>query len=102
MRFALEQKEIRGDIMSGAARVLLQQLDYDISKGRFQLIPMGEDVLIAACDIASKCYHAKPAVFIRTIDGIHLATAQLLKCRQIATADVRMKSAAEFLGLKLL
>ena len=101
MAFALEQKEVRGDISVGAAKALLSQFDHDINKGRFQLIPIGTDVLNMACDIAGDCYHTKPPIYIRTLDGIHLATARLLKCRYIATADVRMKTAADFLGFKL-
>jgi predicted nucleic acid-binding protein len=102
MAFALEQKEARGDICSGAADELLKHLDYDIGKGRFTLIPIGSDVLSQSCGIARKCYHAKPSIFIRTLDGIHLATAKLLKCRQIAGADARMNVAADFMGFELL
>ncbi len=102
MSFAFEQKEARGEVIPGAALALMKYLDHDISMGRFQLIPIGADVLSVAGDIAAQCYHANPSIFIRTLDGIHLATAQLLKCRQIATADARMKIAADFLGFELL
>ena len=101
MSFAFEQKEARNEIFADAAEELNKQLDRDISKGRFQLIPIGTDVLKSAEGIANKCYHAKPAIFIRTLDGIHLATAHLLKCRRIATADARMKIAADFLGFEV-
>jgi len=100
--FAMEQKEARGDIFPGAARALLRNLDRDIKVGRFLIIPVGMDVLDGGCDVARECYHADPSVFVRTLDGIHLATARLLKCRQLATADARMRDAAGLLGFDLL
>ena len=39
---------------------------------------------------------------LRTLDGIHLATAQALRCDALATADRRMRAAADFLGIPLL
>lgn len=100
--FALEQKEARGDIRPQAARVLLRILDHDIGAGRFQLIPVGSDVLDEACAVGQECHRADPSLFVRTLDGIHLATARLLKCRQVATADTRMQRAAQLLGFRLL
>ena len=37
---------------------------------------------------------------LRTLDGIHLATAVLMKCPALATADERMQSASAVLGLE--
>ncbi|MDE0839320.1 MAG: type II toxin-antitoxin system VapC family toxin, partial [Kiritimatiellae bacterium] len=99
--FALEQKEHRGDILCGGATALLEILDQDIAAGRFNLFPVGEDVLNEAVTIAETCYHASPVTLLRTPDGIHLATARLLRCTQIAAADDRMRTAAETLGLTL-
>jgi uncharacterized protein len=97
--FALEQKERRGEILPGGASALMELLDRDISAGRFNLFPVGEDVLRHAASLAGECYHAAPSIPLRTLDGIHLATAQLLKCTSIATADGRMRTGAEHLGL---
>lgn len=101
MAFALEQKEARGDVTPGGANAILDVFDRDVESGRFGLVPMGVDVLREAATIAQTCYHATPSVPLRTLDGIHLATARLLKCRQIATADARMRAGAGLLGLNL-
>ena len=101
LAYAFEQKEARGDLSPAASQALLALFDHDVAKGRIQLIPIGSDVLQAACRIAVACYHDEDSVPLRTLDGIHLATATLLKCRRIATADVRMKAASAILGLCL-
>jgi predicted nucleic acid-binding protein len=100
--YALEQKEHRGEIRKNAAAALLEFLDRDIAAGRFHLFPVGEDVLCEAVAIAGMCYRASPRVPLRTLDGIHLATARLLKCTSIATADDRMRIGAKTLGLALI
>ncbi len=100
--YAFRQKESRGEIKPGAAEALLGLLDGDIKAGRYQMIPVGGDVLAEACTIAQECYLADLPVFTRTLDGIHLATARLLKCKRVATSDVRMRVAAEFLGFALI
>ena len=100
--YAFHQKEIRGEIKPGAAQALLDLLDGDIDAGRYLMIPLGGDVLDEACTIARECYLADPPVFTRTLDGIHLATARLLKCKHVATSDARMRVAAELLGFVLI
>lgn len=100
--YAFHQKEGRGEIKPGAAQALLELLDGDIDAGRYQMIPVGSDVLAEACTIARECYLADPPVFTRTLDGIHLATARLLKCKHVATSDARMRVAAELLGFVLI
>jgi predicted nucleic acid-binding protein len=100
--YALEQKECRGEILSGGAAKLLELLDHDVAGGRFNLFPVGEDVLSEAVAIAGVCYRASPNVPLRTLDGIHLATAALLKCTCIATTDEGTRKGAQILGITLL
>jgi predicted nucleic acid-binding protein len=101
LAYAFEQKEARGEILRGSTQALLRVFENDIAEGRYQLVPVGSDVLQTACKIAAECYHSQPVVSLRTLDGIHLATAILLKCKRIATADARMQAAAPLLGLDL-
>ena len=100
--FALEQKELRGEILPGGASALLEIIDHDIDAGRFCLFPVGTDVLQEACAIATTCFRNDPPLLLRTLDGIHLATARLMKCKQVATTDKRMRDGAGLLGLGLL
>lgn len=102
MAYALEQKEFRGEVKPGGALVLLRIFRRDIQAGRFVLYPVGKDTLAAAVDIAVKCYHSGKPIPLRTLDGLHLATAKLLRCRAVATVDNRMRDASDLLGIPLL
>lgn len=102
LTYALEQKEARGEIRSGAARALLKMFRRDVSAGRFVLYPVGSDILARAADIAHDCYHGRKPIHLRTLDGIHLATATRLKCSFMATTDERMRRGAALLKLRVL
>ena len=95
MAHALKQKELRGEIAFGAAWELFGLLDEDLRTGRFHLFPIGRDVLDVAARLAMK------ADRLRTLDGLHLATASITKCRQIATTDKRLAGAALAIGMEL-
>ena len=99
--YALRQKELRGDIRTGSADRLIQQFENDCNKDRWVLTPVGQDVLAQANEIARACYGHQPPVHLRTLDGVHLATAVLTQARKIATTDLRMRAAAAVLKLPL-
>lgn len=102
MAYALEQKELRGDVRPGGAQALLRLFRRDLQAGRFALCPVGGDVMALAADLAARWYHAAEPLPLRTLDGLHLATAMLLRCRAIATADRRLQAAAVQVGIPLL
>lgn len=102
MAFALEQKELRGELCKGGAKALFCAFRRDVRARRFVLYPVGEDVLSTAADLAKRCYHAAPPVMLRTLDGLHMATAHLAKCRSLATTDQRMREAASLLKIPLI
>ena len=99
--YALRQKELRGDITSGAADHSIQQFEADCNKGRWTLVAIAQDVLVKANELARICYTHRPPVHLRTLDGIHLATAILAKAQQVVTTDTRMRTAAGILGIPL-
>jgi predicted nucleic acid-binding protein len=99
--FAFHQKEVRGEVEAGAASLLDERFSRDVQRGRFVLLPFGEDVREEARRIATICYASAPPVPLRTLDGLHLASAQLSACREVFTTDSRMRSAAVLLGMKL-
>jgi predicted nucleic acid-binding protein len=102
MAYALAQKEQRGDIKPGGAQAVLRLFRRDLKDDRLILYPVGHDVLMLAAGIAESCYHARHPIPLRTLGGVHLATARLLKCRAMATADSRMITAAAVLPLPLI
>jgi predicted nucleic acid-binding protein len=102
LAYALEQKEVRGELKAGAASHLLGLFREHCRSGQFILYPVGTDVMKVAAELAVRCYRAKEPVSIRTLDGLHLATAMLLKCHAMATADRRMTAAAALLKMPVL
>ncbi|MDA0322637.1 MAG: type II toxin-antitoxin system VapC family toxin [Verrucomicrobia bacterium] len=100
LAYALERKEARGEIRPGAARILNARFQRDVARGRLRLIPVGSDVIDESTRIATLCYRAKESVALRTLDGLHLSTAQLLRCGEIASADQRMRAGASLLGIR--
>ena len=96
--FALEQKEFRGELKAGGAEALGEHFRKAVEKGRFQLYPIGADVLAESARMAATCYHGDHPLPLRTLDGLHLATARLVRCDAIATTDRRMRRAADALG----
>ncbi|MEM6911246.1 MAG: type II toxin-antitoxin system VapC family toxin [Verrucomicrobiota bacterium] len=99
--FAFEQKALRQETNGQSAEQLYHTLESDHQAGRLRFLPLGEDVLSEARAIASDCYAAKPSIPLRTLDGLHLATARLAACSRVVSADERMNAAAKALGIAL-
>ena len=100
MTFAIHAKEARGEIPRGSSGRVLSRFQTDIQRGRFLLVPLGIDIKSSAMDIAAKIIIMEPRIFLRTLDGIHIATALKLGSSELTTADKKMADAATLLGLK--
>lgn len=101
MVFALQAKVARGEIAGLAALKVHRQFLHDLTAGRFMLVPLGEDVALAADQLSAGLAKRNPSGLLRTLDGIHLATALHLGCKEIFTSDKRMQQLAEVVGLKV-
>jgi predicted nucleic acid-binding protein len=101
LAFALYRKEAQGELARGGAKHLLRQFRSDTESGRIALFPVGSDVIEESADLARTFLGRKSSVALRTLDGLHLATARLLKCDSLATTDARMREAASALGFHL-
>lgn len=101
MVFALHAKEAKGEIPRGSARRVLSKFQSDLRKGRFLLVPLGRDVVGQASLVARECAHPGQPLFLRTLDGIHIATARTLQSSVLITADKRMAAAAAHIGLRV-
>lgn len=97
--FAVGRKEQLGDLRTGGARKLCHRLQSDISYGRIKVFPLSFDIVSAATAIALEGY---PRQSVRTLDGLHLATAIRLHCREFVTTDRRLASAARALGFHVI
>jgi len=100
MTFAVHAKEARGEIPSGSSGRVLSQFQTDLQRGRFLLVPLGIDIKACTRDIAARSGQAKPPVFLRTLDGIHIATSLEMGSSKLITADRKMADAATLLGIR--
>jgi predicted nucleic acid-binding protein len=101
MTFALHAKEAKGEIAPDSASRALAKFQSDLRKGRFLLAPLGQDIKTRAAEVARVSLRNDPPLFLRTLDGIHIATALQLQSPELITADKRMAKAARALGLRV-
>lgn len=99
--FAFQQKSMRGETCGRTADELIDDFAVDVQRGYIQLLPLGEDVFASARSIAALCYSQSPALHLRSLDGLHLGTAQTAACRRLLSVDSRMNAAARLLGMSL-
>lgn len=98
--FALSRKEADGCVKKGATMNLTQAMRNHASQGKIRLVPISATVRDLAATLAHRCLLAKnPLLPLRTLDGIHLATALSLKATRLLTADTRLRDAARHCGL---
>ena len=102
LTYALHQKELRGALKTGSVERVLKQFQTDCAAGRWLLLPLGRDVLTRAAQVAKACYQRRPPIALRTMDGVHLATALLATATHLVTTDERMRQAARALGVALI
>lgn len=100
MTFAIYAKEARGEIPSGSSGRVLSRFQIDLQRGRYLLVPLGIDIKSSTKEIAARVLQTEPPVFLRTLDGIHIATAMELGSPELITADKKMADAATLLGIK--
>ncbi|HQZ27272.1 MAG TPA: type II toxin-antitoxin system VapC family toxin [Verrucomicrobiales bacterium] len=97
--FAFQQKWLRQETNGKTPDRLFEEFQSDVNFGRIQLFPVGSDVIKESREVARLCFDVRPVKMLRTLDGLHLATARLLACERVLTADDRMKAVAGVLGL---
>jgi len=101
MTFAIHAKEAKGEIPTDSASRILEKFQSDLRKGRFLLAPLGQDIKTRAAESARAALLNNPPFFLRTLDGIHIATALQLQTPELITADKRLASAAKALGFSV-
>lgn len=100
--FALQQKARRGETGGQSTDQIYNCFQSDAEARRIRFIPWGEDVFRTARHLASRCYAESPSpIFLRSLDGIHLASAILANCKRVHSTDERMRQASDYLGLQV-
>ncbi len=97
--YALQQKAYRNETQGRSIESLFSLFQSDLSANRVTLVPWGVDVFRKARELAELAYAASPAVFLRTLDGIHLASAMLASCKNLHTTDSCVRQAIQRLDL---
>jgi predicted nucleic acid-binding protein len=97
--FAFQQKARRGETRGRSAEELFGFFESDVEADRIHFVPWGEDVFQKARELAQRCYASDPPVFLRSLDGIHLASALLSSCKRIHSTDERIRQAIRSLSL---
>jgi predicted nucleic acid-binding protein len=95
---ALYRKQREGSIDSRIRRSAWQKLERYWSGGMIQMLPLGEEILRRANGIIARCY---PAVALRSLDAIHLASCEAADAFPLIANDRQMRLAAKLLHFPL-
>ena len=93
---------IRKEISASFAAKVQRKFLSDLGAARFLLVPLGEELLNQVPQMSAQLAKRSPVLEVRTLDGIHLLTAQKLGSQEIVTNDKRMRKVAEALGMEVL
>jgi predicted nucleic acid-binding protein len=95
----LARKESDGLIPSGAAEVIFNEFLADVASGAVVLVPMQEAEECRFRNLVLRLYRSKPPLLTRTLDGIHVATADLHGATEFVSTDLNMRRCAVAIGL---
>ncbi|HZL35354.1 MAG TPA: type II toxin-antitoxin system VapC family toxin [Tepidisphaeraceae bacterium] len=94
------RKEAVGDLIAGGARRGLQAFDQDVATGMIGVETLHTAVVEKFENIVERCYSQVPALALRTLDAIHLASAMVAGESEMITTDKRLRDAALQFGFQ--
>jgi predicted nucleic acid-binding protein len=95
----LARKEADGLIPAGAAEIIFNEFLADVASGTVVFVPMQEAEEDRFRNLVLRLSRLKPPSFTRTLDGIHLATADLHGATELVCTDLNMRRCAAAIGL---
>lgn len=95
------RKEAQGFISEGKAEIVFSKFLADVLAGKITLVPFDETVESRYRDLVLRLHRLKPPIATRTLDCIHIATAELIGAKEIVVTDTGLRKAASALGLKV-
>lgn len=95
---ALLAKERAGGLTPEQRRTIWAAFDRNVMADVIELLPMGPAIFKRANRILEVCH---PKVPLRSLDALHLASADQTQDWPLASSDKRMRDAAETLGFPL-
>jgi predicted nucleic acid-binding protein len=99
---ALWAKTFARVLAADFAEATYREFRSDVETAALHVIPFGRDVQQEFDRIVRICYRASPAVPIRTLDSLLLASALIARTPELVSTDSRMRDAGALLGLRLL
>jgi predicted nucleic acid-binding protein len=94
-RCLLARRRRAGDITKSVESRVYASFEQDVGAGFLQVYPVADEHLIAALSLITRLSRYP----LRTLDALHLAIAQGIHCRRLATADKTMADAWRAIGL---
>jgi predicted nucleic acid-binding protein len=98
VRSALLTKERVGRISVHARQTGWRLFQEKVRNEEFVLLPLNRHVIERAGAVIDQCH---PKVALRTMDAIHVATAELCGGEEMCSSDKRVQKASDFIGLVL-
>jgi predicted nucleic acid-binding protein len=98
VRSALLTKERVGRISFAHRNTAWRLFQQKVRDHEFEFLPLNRQVLERASGIVEQCH---PKVALRTLDAIHVATAELHGGEEMCSSDQRVREACEFLNIAL-
>jgi predicted nucleic acid-binding protein len=97
----LARKEAGGLLPSGASEVIFGRFLADVTAGKVGLVPMNPLLETRFQQLVLRLHRLNPSLGVRTLDGIHLAAADLHGADSLVATDTNMRKCAAAIGLKL-
>lgn len=94
-RCLLARRRRAGEITKAIESRVYASFEQDVSAGFLQVYPVADEHLIAALGLIARLARYP----LRTLDVLHLAIAQGIHCRRLATADKTMADAGKAAGV---
>lgn len=94
-RCLLARRRRAGEITKGIESRVYASFEKDVGAGFLQVYPVTDEHLIAALVLITRLGRYP----LRTLDALHLAIAQSIHCRRLATGDKTMADAGKAAGL---
>jgi predicted nucleic acid-binding protein len=97
----LRRQEADGNLAKGTAVEDLQRFDTDVEIGKITVLTRHAAIGSEYQSVIETCYSAEPRIHLRTLDAIHLASAQISGESEMVTTDRRLRDAARLFGFTL-
>src|SRR5437899_10415485 len=97
----LARKEAEKVIIPGAAEVIFAKFEADVAASRVVLLPMDGAVEDRFRNLTLRLHRLTPPVFTRTLDAIHLATADICAATEFVVTDANLRRCGVAIGLNI-